>query len=103
MATGDRRPWRTTALGRWAEGLVFPAVISISAEGRWFFPQVISISLLSTPRAAQPLRIRRVGCRGGALVVVESSDEWAERGMEILQRLHPVNMHERMAQGRQEG
>ena len=28
--------------------------------------------------------------RGGALVVVESSDDRAERGMEILRRLHPV-------------
>jgi uncharacterized protein (TIGR02271 family) len=41
--------------------------------------------------------------RGGALVVVESSDERAERGMEILRRLHPVNIHERTAQWRQEG
>jgi uncharacterized protein (TIGR02271 family) len=41
--------------------------------------------------------------RGGALVVVESSDDRAERGMEILRRLHPVNIHERTAQWRQEG
>jgi hypothetical protein len=41
--------------------------------------------------------------RGGALVVVESNDERAERGMEILQRVHPVNMPERTAQWRQEG
>jgi uncharacterized protein (TIGR02271 family) len=41
--------------------------------------------------------------RGGTLVVVESSDDRAERGMEILQRLHPVNIHERTAQWRQEG
>jgi len=41
--------------------------------------------------------------RGGALVVVESSDEQAERGMAILQRLHPVHLHERTAQWRQEG
>src|ERR1700704_6138728 len=41
--------------------------------------------------------------RGGALVVVESSDDRAERGMEILRRLHPVNMHERTTQWRQEG
>src|SRR5919197_2838195 len=41
--------------------------------------------------------------RGGALVVVESSDGRAERGMEILRRLHPVDMHERTAQWRQEG
>ena len=41
--------------------------------------------------------------RGGALVVVESSDERAERGMAILQRLHPVDIHERTAQWRQEG
>ncbi len=41
--------------------------------------------------------------RGGALVVVESSDERAERGMAILQRLHPVNIHERTAQWQQEG
>jgi len=41
--------------------------------------------------------------RGGALVVVESSDDRAERGMEILQRLHPVDIHARTAQWRQEG
>jgi uncharacterized protein (TIGR02271 family) len=41
--------------------------------------------------------------RGGALVVVESSDARAERGMAMLQRLHPVNLHERTAQWRQEG
>ena len=41
--------------------------------------------------------------RGGALVVVESSDDRAERGMEILRRLHPVNIHERTVQWRQEG
>ena len=41
--------------------------------------------------------------RGGALVVVESSEERAERGMAILQRLRPVNIHERTAQWQQEG
>jgi len=41
--------------------------------------------------------------RSGALVVVESSDERAERGMAILQRLHPVDIHARTAQWRQEG
>jgi uncharacterized protein (TIGR02271 family) len=41
--------------------------------------------------------------RGGALVVVESSDDREERGMEILRRLHPVDIHERTAQWRQEG
>jgi uncharacterized protein (TIGR02271 family) len=41
--------------------------------------------------------------RGGALVVVESSDDRAERGMEILRRLHPVDIHARTAQWRQEG
>src|SRR5918911_2878866 len=41
--------------------------------------------------------------RGGALVVVESSDDRAERGMAILRRLHPVDIHERTAQWRQEG
>ena len=41
--------------------------------------------------------------RGGALVVVESSDERAERGMAILQRLHPVDIHARTAQWQQEG
>src|SRR5919202_129016 len=41
--------------------------------------------------------------RGGALVVVESGDDQAERGMAILQRLHPVNMHERTAQWRHAG
>jgi len=41
--------------------------------------------------------------RGSALVVVESSDDRSERGMEILRRLHPVDIHERTAQWRQEG
>jgi uncharacterized protein (TIGR02271 family) len=41
--------------------------------------------------------------RGGVLVVVESRDDQAQRGMEILRRLHPVNMHERAARWRQEG
>src|ERR671923_1633527 len=41
--------------------------------------------------------------RGSALVVVESSDDRAERGMAILQRLHPVDLHARTAQWRQEG
>jgi len=41
--------------------------------------------------------------RGGALVVVESSDDREERGMEILRRLHPVDIHERTAQWRHEG
>jgi uncharacterized protein (TIGR02271 family) len=41
--------------------------------------------------------------RGGALVVVESSDDRAERGMAILQRLYPVDIHARTAQWRQEG
>jgi uncharacterized protein (TIGR02271 family) len=36
-------------------------------------------------------------------VVVESSDDRAERGMEILRRLHPVDIHARTAQWRQEG
>ena len=41
--------------------------------------------------------------RGGALVVVESSEDRAERGMAILQRLQPVNIHERTTQWQQEG
>src|SRR4051794_31193409 len=31
--------------------------------------------------------------RGGALVVVESSDDQAERGMAILPRVQPVDIH----------
>jgi uncharacterized protein (TIGR02271 family) len=41
--------------------------------------------------------------RGSALVVVESSDDRAERGMAILQRVHPVDIHARTTQWRQEG
>jgi len=41
--------------------------------------------------------------RGGALVVVESSEDRAERGMAILQQLHPVDIHERTTQWQQEG
>src|ERR671924_1442317 len=41
--------------------------------------------------------------RGGALVEVESSDDRAERGMAILHRVQPVDLHARTAQWRQEG
>ena len=41
--------------------------------------------------------------RGGALVVVKSSDDQVERGTRVLRRLHPVNMQERTALWRQEG
>ena len=37
--------------------------------------------------------------RGGALVVVESSDAQAERGMAILRGLHPVDIHARPRSG----
>jgi stress response protein YsnF len=41
--------------------------------------------------------------RGGALVVVESSDDWADRGLEIMNRLQPVDINERAMQWRKEG
>jgi uncharacterized protein (TIGR02271 family) len=41
--------------------------------------------------------------RGGALVIVESSDEWADRGLEIMHRRQAVDMDERTAHWRQEG
>jgi hypothetical protein len=41
--------------------------------------------------------------RGGALVIVESSDEWADRGLEIMHRQPAVDMDERTAHWRQEG
>jgi uncharacterized protein (TIGR02271 family) len=41
--------------------------------------------------------------RGGALVIVESSDEWTDRGLEIMHRWHAVDIDERTAQWRQEG
>lgn len=41
--------------------------------------------------------------RGGSLIVVESSDEWADEGMEILNRVHPVDIHERRTLWQQEG
>jgi stress response protein YsnF len=41
--------------------------------------------------------------RGGTLVVVESSDEWADSGMEILNRLHPVDIRERRTLWQPEG
>jgi len=36
--------------------------------------------------------------RGGSLVIVESSDDQADRGMEILNLLHPVDIRERRSQ-----
>jgi len=41
--------------------------------------------------------------RGGTLVVVKASDEQADRGMEIMNRLQPIDIHDRMAQWRKEG
>ena len=41
--------------------------------------------------------------RGGALVIVESSDEWADRGLEIMHQRPAVDMDERTAHWRQEG
>jgi uncharacterized protein (TIGR02271 family) len=54
-------------------------------------------------RATQRSTVEGDTAYAGALVVVESGDDQAERGMAILQRLHPVNMHERTAQWRQAG
>jgi uncharacterized protein (TIGR02271 family) len=41
--------------------------------------------------------------RGGTLVIVDAHDDWAERGLEIMQRLQVADIDERMAQWRQEG
>jgi uncharacterized protein (TIGR02271 family) len=41
--------------------------------------------------------------RGGTLVVVNASDNEAERGIEIMQQLHTVDIDERVAQWREEG
>jgi stress response protein YsnF len=41
--------------------------------------------------------------RGGALVVVDASDEGADRGLDIMHRLQPVDINERATQWRQEG
>jgi uncharacterized protein (TIGR02271 family) len=41
--------------------------------------------------------------RGGALVLVKASDAQADRGLEIMERLHPLDIHERQARWRQEG
>jgi hypothetical protein len=38
--------------------------------------------------------------RGGALVVVQSNDEWSDRGTDTMNRLHPVDIHARAAQWR---
>jgi hypothetical protein len=41
--------------------------------------------------------------RGGALVIVESSEEWASRGLALMNQGHAVDIAERTAQWRQEG
>jgi uncharacterized protein (TIGR02271 family) len=41
--------------------------------------------------------------RGGTLVVVKTSDELADRGMDIMNRLHPVDLHDRIPQWQREG
>jgi uncharacterized protein (TIGR02271 family) len=68
-------------------------------EGDTFFDTLVDLGVPHEEAHGYAEGVRR----GGALVVVESSDDRAERGMEILRRLHPVNLHERTAQWRQEG
>jgi uncharacterized protein (TIGR02271 family) len=41
--------------------------------------------------------------RGGSLVFVEASDTQEKRGLEIMERFHPIDIHERRAHWRQEG
>ena len=41
--------------------------------------------------------------RGGALVIVKPSDEWTERGIEIMNRRQAVDIDERIPHWRQEG
>jgi uncharacterized protein (TIGR02271 family) len=41
--------------------------------------------------------------RGGSLVVVKTSDAQAERGLEIMDRSHPIDIQERVTRWRQEG
>jgi uncharacterized protein (TIGR02271 family) len=41
--------------------------------------------------------------RGGSLVVVKSSDAQADRGLEIMDRYHPLDINERVEQWRREG
>lgn len=40
--------------------------------------------------------------RGGTLIIVESSDARAEQGLDIMNRLQPIDIDERVAQWRQE-
>jgi uncharacterized protein (TIGR02271 family) len=70
-----------------------------ASEGDTFFDTLVDFGVPHEEAHAYAEGVRR----GGALVVVESRDDRAERGMEILRRLHPVNLHERTAQWRQEG
>jgi uncharacterized protein (TIGR02271 family) len=68
-------------------------------EGDNFFDPLVDLGVPHEEAHAYAEGVRR----GGALVVVESSEDRAERGMEILRHLHPVNLPERTAQWRQEG
>jgi uncharacterized protein (TIGR02271 family) len=70
-----------------------------ASEGDNFFDPLVDLGVPHEEAHAYAEGVRR----GGALVVVESSDDRAERGMEILRRLHPVDIHERTVQWRQEG
>jgi uncharacterized protein (TIGR02271 family) len=70
-----------------------------ASEGDTFFETLVDLGVPHEEAHAYAEGVRR----GGALVVVESSDDRAERGMEILRHLHPVNLPERTAQWRQEG
>ena len=70
-----------------------------ASEGDTFFDTLVDLGVPPEEAHAYAEGVRR----GGALVVVESRDDRAERGMAILRRLHPVDIHERTAQWRQEG
>src|SRR4030095_1273531 len=70
-----------------------------ASEENNFFDTLVDLGVPHEEAHAYAEGVRR----GGALVVVESRDDRAERGMAILQRLHPVDIHARTAQWRQAG
>jgi len=71
----------------------------VAYEGAHLVETLANLGVPSDGSSAYAEGVRR----GGALVVVESSEDRTKRGMAILQRLHPVNIHERMTQWQQAG
>ena len=101
IADGFARSDIHMALDRTTSHAAHPASVEWASEyeGAHLLETLADLGVPSEEAHAYAEGVRR----GGALVEVESSDDRAERGMAILHRVQPVDLHARTAQWRQEG